>query len=109
MPPHGWPSEDQERLLHSMLPKYMEINAGSKDYGDFWAKLRQVWFQKYSECEILFPGKSENELNEEEATWVTGVMKKTMNVCRSISYAYVFDVFVVALDGMVPLEGQSCS
>jgi hypothetical protein len=67
-----------------MLLEYMEINAGSKDYRDFWAKLQQVWFQNYSECHILFPGKSQSTLLEEEHSQVGDAMKKTMNVCQSI-------------------------
>lgn len=81
MAPHSWADEKQEELLHSMLPEYMGINAGSKDYGDFWAKLRQLWFQHYSECHIMFPGKPESELSEEERSRVSDAMKKTLSVC----------------------------
>jgi vacuolar-type H+-ATPase subunit E/Vma4 len=85
MAPHSWANEEQEKLLQSMLSEYMEINAGSKDYGDFWAKLRQVWFQAYSECDILFPGKSQSALLEEERSQVGDAMKKTMSVRQSIT------------------------
>lgn len=80
MAPHGWANQTQEDLLQSLFPEYMEINTGNKVYSDFWAKLRQVWFQDYSEREILFPGKPENELTEEERSQVTEAMKKTMEV-----------------------------
>ena len=81
MLPHGWTNEKQEQFLLLLLPEYTEINAGSKVYGDFWAKLRQLWFQEYSERENLFPGKAECELTEEESSEVTAAMKKTMEVC----------------------------
>lgn len=80
MPPHGWTNDAQEQLLLSLLPEYTEINAGNKVYGDFWAKLRQLWFQEYSERENLFPGKEESELTEEETSQVTAAMKKTLDV-----------------------------
>jgi uncharacterized SAM-dependent methyltransferase len=80
MAPHGWANEKQEIILQSLFPEYMEINTGNKIYGDFWAKLRQLWFQDYSEKEILFPGKSENELMEDERSQVMDAMKKTMEV-----------------------------
>jgi hypothetical protein len=111
MAPQSWANEEQDKLLHSMLPEYLEINAGTKDYGDFWAKVRQVWFQKYSECGALFPGKAESELNEEERSRVTEAMQKTLNVCqpRDCFYTVTFNVFsLLALEIVVPLEGQSC-
>ena len=96
MAPHGWADEKQETILQSLFPEYMEINTSNKIYGDFWAKLRQLWFQNYSESEILFPGKSENELTEEERSEVTEAMKKTMEVHLILSTLYVFDVFCSA-------------
>jgi uncharacterized SAM-dependent methyltransferase len=80
MLPHGWTNQEQEQFIHSLLPEYMEINVGNKLYGDFWAKLRQLWFQEYSECKALFPGKAEGELTEEERSQVTQAMKKTLDV-----------------------------
>jgi hypothetical protein len=92
MPPHGWTNEKQEQLLLSLLPEYMEINAGNKVYGDFWAKVRQLWFQEHSERENLFPEKAESELSEEEISQVTEAMKKTMGV-RFHLKINVFDAF----------------
>jgi hypothetical protein len=68
----------------------MEINAGNKSYSDFWAKLRQHWFQEYSERETIFPGKSEIELTEEERVQVTQAMKKTTDVRTFFDLSYRF-------------------
>jgi hypothetical protein len=88
MPPHGWTNEEQEEFLRALLPEYMEINAGTRAYGDFWAKLGELWFQDFSESEALFPGKPESELTAEERSQVTQAMKKTLNVGLFIPWAH---------------------
>ncbi len=75
-----WASAEQTQFLQSNLQEYLDINCGSKNYGDFWATLRKNWFQSYPEHEHLFPNKVQEELTDEECRIVGDAINKRMGV-----------------------------
>ena len=64
------------------MQDYMEVKANGGGFAKFWAQLREAWFQKYPEHQILFPGKLEGELDDAEAGAVTAAIEKRIGVCK---------------------------
>jgi len=87
--PKGWATSEQVDLLMSFFGEYENISSGLSNYGSFWAKVTQHWFQEYPELERLFPGRAESSLTEEEATQVTAAINTTTEVRLILHYCSI--------------------
>jgi len=87
--PPTWATLEQTELLQSYLPDYSAISARDRHYTNFWASLKEVWFNKYSIHMELYPDRPVKDLTVEECQNVTNAMDKTLAVCHCPIYLYV--------------------
>jgi len=84
--PKGWTTSQQFDLLMTFFSEYENVSSGSSNYGNFWAKVTRLWFQEYPELEVLFPGREESSLTEEEAAQVGTAINATTEVHLILHY-----------------------
>jgi len=82
-----WATAEQTAFLQSHFEHYMAINCGSKDYRDFWAKLKQLWFDKFPELPLVFPGVEQWQLTDSQAELITDAIKLRLKVRQVILFS----------------------
>ena len=75
-----WASDNQTAFLQARLPDYKKIKDSGASFTNFWAQLREDWFQHYPEYDVIFPGKPKSELTEAEAVAVRDAIQTRIEV-----------------------------
>ena len=77
--PASWTTEEQTNFLNAELPRFL---AAQREHRAprFMKNLAEIWFQKWSEREILFPGRSDEPLTTEENGMLGTAIEKRKKV-----------------------------
>ena len=76
-----WATEEQTELLISHFSEYVNIYNSDKNYGHFWARIKEEWFKRFPmDAGTMFPEKLDSELTTEDKGSIGSGIKKVMKV-----------------------------
>jgi len=76
-----WATEEQTKILVSRFSEYVDIYNTDKNYGPFWAKVKEDWLKLFPvDAGSMFPAKSDDELTAEDEAAIGEAIKKLMKV-----------------------------
>ena len=76
-----WATEEQTKILVSRFSEYVDIYNTDKNYGPFWAKVKEDWLKLFPvDAGSMFPAKSDDELTAKDEAAIGEAIKKLMKV-----------------------------
>ncbi|KAF6754431.1 hypothetical protein DFP72DRAFT_1068459 [Ephemerocybe angulata] len=81
MAPPGWASDAQTNFLTNLIPQYEKCQV-NRHYLPFWTLLYSQYLDEYPLVEVLFPGLTVDQLDEEQMKIYTPALQKLQSRLR---------------------------
>ena len=86
-----WAKEEQTELLVSCFSEYLDIYNTDKNYGPFWARIKEDWLKLFSvDAGSMLPEKLDDELTAEDETVIGEGIK---NLWRYDPWSSISEIF----------------